>query len=155
MCNNYTRSSGIVPCRRKTSELEASEQEVSLSRSEEVAPLLAGIVSALAKLGYSQRDRMGLELALEEAIVNSLRHGNGGDPSKQVRVHYRVTHQAVLIDVEDEGPGFDPNRVPDPTLPENRERPSGRGLLLMGHYTDWMRFSARGNRVTLYKCRSA
>jgi serine/threonine-protein kinase RsbW len=155
VCNQYQGLSGIVLCRSRTAELEALEQEVSLCRSEEVAPFLAGIASILANLGYSSRDRMGLELALEEAIVNGLRHGNDGDPSKRVRVNFRVTRQAVLFDVEDEGPGFDPNRVPDPTLPENLERPSGRGLLLMRTYTTWVRFSARGNRVTLYKCRSA
>jgi serine/threonine-protein kinase RsbW len=155
MGNKYTGLCGMVLCRSRTSEVEASEREVSVSRPEDVATVLAGFVSALANLGYAQRDCMGLELALEEAIVNGLRHGNGGDPSKQVRVHYRVTRQAVLADVEDEGPGFDPNRVPDPTRPENLERPSGRGLLLIRHYTTWVGFSARGNRVTLYKCRTA
>jgi len=61
----------------------------------------------------------------------------------------------VLAEVEDEGPGFDPGGVADPTAAENRERTDGRGLLLMRHYMTWVRFSARGNRVTLYKQRPA
>jgi serine/threonine-protein kinase RsbW len=135
--------------------VEALYRELSLRRSEQVAPFVQSVVAELAYLGYSSRDRMGLGLALEEAIVNGLRHGNGGDPTKQVRVRYRITRKTVLIDVEDEGPGFDPSRVPDPTLPENLELPSGRGLLLMRSYTTWMRYSERGNRVTLFKSRSA
>ena len=58
-------------------------------------------------------------------------------------------------EVEDEGPGFDPGRVPDPTLPENPDRPGGRGLPLMRHFMTWVRFSRPGNRVTLCKYRSA
>jgi serine/threonine-protein kinase RsbW len=133
---------------------EGPEREASLRRAEEVSPLIESVVAALAGLGYSPRDCMGVGLALEEAVVNGLRHGNGGDPSKHVRVRYRVTREAVLAEVEDEGPGFNPDLVPDPTLAENLERPCGRGLLLR-NYTTWVRFSARGNRVTMYKRRSA
>jgi serine/threonine-protein kinase RsbW len=95
-----------------------------------------------------------VRLALEEAVVNGLRHGNQGDPSKCVRVLYRVAPEAVLAEVQDEGAGFDPARVPDPTLPENVDRPGGRGLVLMRHFMTWVEFSARGNRVTLCKRRS-
>jgi serine/threonine-protein kinase RsbW len=60
----------------------------------------------------------------------------------------------VLAEVEDEGPGFNPAVVPDPTLPENLEQTGGRGLLLMRHYMSWVHYSERGNHVTLGKCRS-
>jgi serine/threonine-protein kinase RsbW len=119
-----------------------------------MTPLLEEVVDAMAGWGYSSRDRSGMRLALEEAIINGLRHGNGGDLGKCVRVYYRVGPDAVLAEVEDEGPGFDPAAVPDPTLPENLGRPSGRGLLLMRHFTTWVCFSGRGNRVTLWKERS-
>src|SRR5262249_14752678 len=107
-----------------------------------------------AALGYPVRDCGGIRLALEEAIVNGLRHGNRGDPSKRVRVGYRVGPNTMLAVVEDEGPGFDPDRVPDPTLPENLDRPCGRGLLLMRHYMPWVCFARPGNRVLLCKRRS-
>jgi serine/threonine-protein kinase RsbW len=128
---------------------------VSLHRAAEVAPFLDELVAALADLGYSSRDCAGVRLALEEAVVNGLRHGNGGDPARRVRVRYHLRPDALRAEVEDEGPGFDPGRVPDPTLPENLARPGGRGLLLMRHYMTWVRFSRRGNRVTLCKYRSA
>ena len=60
-----------------------------------------------------------------------------------------------MIEVEDEGRGFDPSHVPDPTLPENLERPNGRGLLLMRRSMTWVRYTGRGNRVTLCKRRSS
>jgi serine/threonine-protein kinase RsbW len=127
---------------------------VSLHRAAEVAPLLDKVVATLAALGYPAHDCHGVRLALEEAIVNGLRHGNRGDPAKRVRVGYRVRPDVLLAFVEDEGPGFDSEGVPDPTLPENLDRPGGRGLLLMRHYMTWVCFSGRGNRVTLAKRRS-
>jgi serine/threonine-protein kinase RsbW len=134
--------------------LAAFWRDVSLHRAEDAVPLLDEVAATLAALGYPARDCGGVRLALEEAIVNGLRHGNGGDPTKRVRVGYRAGPNTVLAVVEDEGRGFDPDRVPDPTLPENLERPGGRGLLLMRHYMTWVCFSGRGNRVTLAKRRS-
>jgi serine/threonine-protein kinase RsbW len=66
-------------------------------------------------------------------------------------VRYAVGPEEVLGEVEDEGPGFDPERVPDATAPENLEKSSGRGLLLMRRFTTWLRYHGRGNRVTLCK----
>src|SRR5215471_1219363 len=80
-----------------------SYQEANLRRPEEVGPLLDDVTEALAGLGYSPEDQFGVRLALEEAIVNGLRHGNGGDPSKRVRVRYRVDAETLLIEVKDEG----------------------------------------------------
>jgi serine/threonine-protein kinase RsbW len=130
---------------------ESPYREVSLRRVEEVAPFMEHVAAALAGLGYTPGDCLGVRLALQEAVVNGLRHGNGGDPAKRVRVRYSLGRKGVLAEVEDEGPGFDPDRVPDPTLSENLERPGGRGLLLMRHYMTWVRFSRRGNRVMLCK----
>jgi serine/threonine-protein kinase RsbW len=144
-----TADSGLPPG------FECAYTEVTLRRADEVAPLLEVVVASLACLGYAAGDRLGFRLALEEAVVNGLRHGNRNDPAKRVQVRYRVGPRGVLAEVEDEGPGFDPERVPDPTLPENLETPGGRGLLLMRHYTSWVRFSERGNRVTLCKRRPA
>jgi serine/threonine-protein kinase RsbW len=155
VCKPFNAVSEMAACERATMGLDGLEQEVSLRHAAEVAPLLQRFAAALDDRGYSPHDCMAVRLALEEAVVNGLRHGNGGDPSKQVRVRYRVTCAAVLAEVEDEGPGFNPDLVPDPTLPENLERPGGRGLFLMRTYTTWVRYSARGNRVTFYKRRSA
>jgi serine/threonine-protein kinase RsbW len=128
---------------------------VSLRRGDEAVPLLDRIEAAMTELGYPPADMRALRLALEEAIVNGLRHGNGGDPSKQVVVRYAVGPEEVLGEVEDEGPGFDLARVPDPTVPENLDKDSGRGVLLMCWFTTWLRYHGRGNRVTMCKRRTA
>jgi serine/threonine-protein kinase RsbW len=108
----------------------------------------------MVRQGYPERDRFGVRLALEEALINAVKHGNRGDPAKRVRLRYRVTAPAVELEVEDQGEGFDPAAVPDPCAPENRERPGGRGLLMMRHYLDEVHYHGRGNRVTLRKRRS-
>jgi serine/threonine-protein kinase RsbW len=69
-------------------------------------------------------------------------------------VRYQVDAMRALAEVEDEGPGFDPRTVPDPRAPENLERPSGRGLLLMGHFATWIRYNPQGNCVALCRYRS-
>jgi serine/threonine-protein kinase RsbW len=126
----------------------------SLSSAEDALPVLKVVAEEMAAAGYPEADRFALRLALEEAIVNAIRHGNRGDPSRRVHVRFEVGPDQVLAEVEDEGEGFDPARVPDPLAPENLERPSGRGLLLMRRYTTWLRYNRLGNCVTLCKERS-
>jgi serine/threonine-protein kinase RsbW len=109
----------------------------------------------MAAAEYPGRDVFGVQLALEEALVNAVKHGNGGDPARSVCVGYRVTDRRVLAEVQDEGPGFDPRQIPDPTASENLDRPCGRGVLLMQHYMTWVRYHVPCNRVTLCKERSA
>jgi serine/threonine-protein kinase RsbW len=120
-----------------------------LSATREVIPLLERLEAWMEAEGYAHTDCAGMRLALEEAVVNALRHGHHYDPAKQVRVRFRVDGVEALAEVEDEGPGFDPEGVPDPTAAENLDKPSGRGLLLMRHFTTWLRFHGRGNLVTL------
>jgi serine/threonine-protein kinase RsbW len=121
----------------------------------EIVPAIESVLVMLARLGYSARDSVQVRLALEEALVNGVRHGNGDDPAKCVRLRYCADRASVMIEVEDDGPGFDPDGVPDPTTWPNLERPTGRGLLLMRHCMTWVRFTGRGNRVTMCKRKSA
>jgi serine/threonine-protein kinase RsbW len=116
---------------------------------------VGGVADEMALAGYPEADVFAVRLALEEAVQNALKHGNRHDPSKRVRVSYRVTAERVLVEVGDEGEGFDPGKVPDPTGPGNLERFGGRGLFLMRAYLTWVRYNGRGNRVTLCKRRSA
>src|SRR5262249_9710089 len=108
-----------------------------LSYAREVVPLVDNVANAMTAIGYSPKDVYGMRLALEEAIVNALRHGNKSDPSKRVHVRFCVRPDQVLAEVEDEGEGFNPEQVPDPLALENLDRPAGRGLLLIHHYTTW------------------
>jgi serine/threonine-protein kinase RsbW len=143
--------SGVTP----VAAFRGSVGEVILHRADEATPFMDHLAAVLSALNYSPRDSLAVRLSLEEAIVNGLSHGNQGDPTKRVRVRYDIGSDDVLAEVEDEGPGFDPDRVADPTLSENLERLRGRGLLLMRHYMTWVRFLGRGNRVVLYKRASA
>jgi serine/threonine-protein kinase RsbW len=129
-------------------------EHVAIHRSAEVGALLEDVAERLRAAGYSHKEEFGVRLALEEAIVNAIKHGHGGDPTKQVNVRYRVEADRVTVEVEDEGPGFRPEAVPDPLAPENRERDCGRGLLLMRHYMTTVRYNDRGTCVTLCKCRT-
>jgi serine/threonine-protein kinase RsbW len=112
------------------------------------------VAAAMEAEGYPERDVFAVRLALGEALANALKHGHKNDPGKEVAVRYHVGAWRVVAQAEDRGPGFDPGAVPDPLAPENLEKSSGRGLLLMRHYLTWLRYNARGNSVTLCKRRS-
>ena len=128
--------------------------QTSVRTTEEMVRLIETVIRAMAEAGYSKKDQFAIRLALEEAIVNGIKHGNQNDRTKRVRVRYQVKAGWVLAEVEDQGKGFDPNQVPDPLDLENLDQPSGRGLLLMRSYTTWIRHNPRGNQVTLGKYRS-
>lgn len=128
-------------------------EPASIHGTAEVPTLVEIIANAMAAVGYAKPDIFGMRLALEEALVNAVKHGNRGDPQKRVLVRYHVTAEQVLVQIEDQGAGFDPTRVPDPTDAEHLDCPCGRGLLLIRHYTTWVQYNARGNRVTLCKKR--
>jgi serine/threonine-protein kinase RsbW len=100
---------------------------------------------------FGELDIFAIKLALEEALVNAIKHGNQMDRSKRVHVEYTVTSDRFDIRIVDEGPGFDPEDVPDPTAPENLERPCGRGLLLMRHYMSHIEYLHPGNIVVMSK----
>ena len=129
-------------------------QSYELHTPDEMHRFLARVMDGMRRLWYSDKEQFGVRLALEEAIVNAIKHGHRGDLSKTVRVCYHVTPAEVRADVEDEGPGFDPFAVPDPLAPENLEQPGGRGVFLMRHYMTAVEFNAAGNRVTLCKVRN-
>ncbi len=99
----------------------------------------------------SEKDIFGIRLALEEALVNAIKHGNQMDRSKKVTIVSVVHAERIEIHITDEGSGFDPGDVPDPTAVENIERPCGRGLMLMRHYMTEVSFGGRGNSVRMAK----
>jgi len=97
------------------------------------------------------KDLFSIKLALEEAMVNAIKHGNQYDRNKKVEIAYQVTSERFIICITDEGGGFDPADVPDPTAVENLERPCGRGLMLMKHYMSEVDYNKRGNSVQMAK----
>lgn len=109
------------------------------------------ILKDVADSGYCENATFAIKLALEEAMTNAFRHGNKCDPSKRIRIRYLVTSERVEIEVSDDGEGFCPDDVPDPTQPGFIDRPHGRGIMLMRAYLDDVQFSGSGNSVRLIK----
>jgi len=126
----------------------------AIAWTEKIAEVLTDVIGAMAEVGYGARDTFATRLALQEAATNAVKHGHGNEPSKRARIWWVVSASAVTLVVEDDGAGFDPDRVPDPCLPENQERPGGRGVFLMRSYMSWLRFNDAGNRVLMCRYRS-
>lgn len=127
---------------------------------------------------FAESERIRIGVALEEALLNAFYHGNLEVSSKlreddydeyyslaklrcsqapyanrKITVHCKFDPEAIAVTITDEGPGFDPSLLPDPRDPENLERPSGRGLLLMKTFLDEVEYNAKGNQVRLLKRR--
>ncbi|MEW6249540.1 MAG: ATP-binding protein [Planctomycetota bacterium] len=113
----------------------------------------ARLITGLRRCGYDDDTIFAIKLAFEEAVTNAIKHGNCNDPAKRVHLRYYVDVERVVFMVRDEGCGFCPESVPDPTADENLERPSGRGLMLMNSYMTRVVFSASGNEVWMLKLR--
>jgi len=109
------------------------------------------IIALLEQKNFSMRDVFGVRLALEEALINAIKHGNRMDPSKKVKIEYQVCDAKIRIVIEDEGEGFDMNAVPDPTAEENLDRPGGRGIMLIRSFMSHVEYNDTGNRVVLEK----
>ena len=90
-----------------------------------------------------------LRVAVGEAVANAVIHGNGEDPRKSVRITVQAGPGAARVAVHDQGRGFDPAAVPDPTRPATRERDHGRGLYLQRRLADRLRHEDGGRRVVL------
>jgi len=96
-----------------------------------------------------RRVRFNLRVALAEALANAIAYGNRLDPRRVVRVRVEADGGAVRIHVTDDGDGFDPSVVPDPTVPEQLAREDGRGLYVLRCLVDRVDFNAKGNSVCL------
>ncbi|MFN0131885.1 MAG: ATP-binding protein [Phycisphaerales bacterium] len=112
--------------------------------------LVGSILAAMARYGYPEASRFAVRLAVEEALSNAFRHGHKGlSAQTPAAVEFRVGAEELTVEIEDRGPGFRADAVPDPTLDENLELPSGRGLMLIRAYMASVTFNATGNRITM------
>ncbi len=155
-----------------------AESSFCLDNDPELIPPLVSHLqeSAVRSKGVGETGRMQLGIALHEALLNALYHGNlevssqlreAGEaaylaladerrrtpPYRDRRIHVlaRMTPSKAVFVIRDEGPGFKPEELPDPTAPENLARASGRGILLMRSFVDAMRYNGKGNQLTLVK----
>lgn len=114
----------------------------------------AAIVGTLNRKGWPKEDIFSTEMAVAEAIVNGVKHGNRYDRKKNVRAACRVSDDALVIVVTDEGNGFDVKRVADPRQGEGPSRMTGRGIFIINHYMTEARHNETGNELILIKRRS-
>lgn len=102
---------------------------------------------------HGPRLELNFRVGVTEALSNAILYGNAGDPEKIVRVEVVLDASRVAVSVIDEGQGFDPESIPDPTRPENLHATGGRGLFLIRELMDETHFSNRGNSVHMVLCR--
>jgi serine/threonine-protein kinase RsbW len=122
------------------------------SEIDAIGPAVDKVIQVITRAGCVPANQSDIEIALFEALANAVIHGNGQDARKRVHILCRLEPgQRLLIVVRDEGPGFDPVKVPDPTAPENVESDHGRGILLMKAFMDEVQFAAGGTEVHMCK----
>ena len=127
---------------------------VLASRFENIEVAERALVDLCHRAGCAEDEEYWLVTALREAVANAVRHGNQQDPGRVVKIAYEIVNSTVTIRVEDEGEGFDPEDIPDPTDPENLLRPSGRGIFYMRQFMNRVDFDptpAGGTAVVMVK----
>ncbi len=113
------------------------------------------IISLMEKHDYSMRDIFAMRLSLEEGITNAIKHGNRGDRDKKVSIFADVSEERLRVEVVDEGEGFEPEAVPDPTADDFIDRACGRGLMLMRAYLNFVEYSEGGTKITMERDRNS
>jgi len=137
-----------------TTEARLNATLVLASRFENIELAERALLDLCERAGCAGDSEYWLVTALREAMANAVRHGNRQDPDRWVRVGYAIENCTVTICIEDEGEGFDPSSIPDPTDPENLLRPSGRGIFYMRQFMNRVEFSptpAGGTAVVMVR----
>ena len=137
-----------------TPETPASCSIVLESRPSALEGICQQILSTLKAFSFSEDDVFGVHLALEEAFLNAVKHGNGMDDSKKVEVEFERNGRQFRVRVRDQGAGFDWDHTSDPRAEENISRSTGRGIFFMKHFADqvsFVRLPGRGTEVLLEK----
>ena len=126
------------------------------SQIETVATAAAAVAEFISRSGISDDAAFGIDMAVREAVTNAVLHGNRQDVNKTVDIVLKSSPDAVEISVHDQGPGFDPEDVPDPTAKENIMKASGRGIFFMRTFmdeVDWLIRPEGGTTVRMLKRR--
>ncbi|MHC4386184.1 MAG: ATP-binding protein [Planctomycetota bacterium] len=111
------------------------------------------VLKTLRSHDFDEDMVFAVHLSLEEAFVNAIKHGNHGDPQKNISVECLITPDKFDISIADEGFGFDPGGIPDPRCDGNLYKSCGRGILLIRSYMDVVEYNTRGNCIHLVKYR--
>ncbi|MEY4565512.1 MAG: hypothetical protein RLY14_482 [Planctomycetota bacterium] len=111
------------------------------------------LLNTLTSYGWDGREYFHVQMAIEEAMVNAIKHGNKESPDKSVAVRFRIAENLVWIQLTDQGEGFNPEALPDPTDEEHLDQPHGRGVMLIKELMTGVHYNERGNQVTMHKVR--
>lgn len=132
-----------------TEELEFTQRIDFPAKAENIALAEKLIDDACARHNVHESRYGNILIALTEAVNNAIHHGNRLDPAKNVTLGYVAKEDSLLFMVQDQGPGFDYSHLPDPTDPQNIEKPHGRGVFLMRALADNVEFADQGATVTM------
>ncbi|MDC2982285.1 ATP-binding protein [Bacteroidota bacterium] len=132
------------------STVEPVADKISLASESKSLLVLEEWINKLCDLYQISVEQYGnVLIAITEAVNNAIIHGNKNIANKKTDIEYNIDSQTITFTVFDEGTGFDFNDLPDPTSPENLEKPQGRGIFLMNHLADEVNFIDNGNVVQL------
>ena len=124
-----------------------------VSYYEEIDRVSAKVLRDMDETGYSDESIRKMKLTITELLANAIGHGNEDNHSKKVTMGHLVETTVVTVAIIDEGKGFDPSNIPDPTLPQNLIKDHGRGLYIVRNYVDEIDFNRKGNRILIRKYR--
>ena len=121
------------------------------SHIEGVADAAAAVTDFVKTCGLSEDAAFGVDMAVREAVTNAIVHGNQEDETKSIEVVFSCVGDQLEIEISDQGEGFDPSSVPDPTEPANLLKTSGRGIFLMKTFMDQVEWFARPDGGTIVR----
>lgn len=125
------------------------------SARDEIESVLQQVMALLGGHGWDETSIFAVRLAMEEGLSNAMRHGNCDDPNRRIQVELSGDHDGLRAIIMDEGPGYDPDSVPDPTADENLTVASGRGLALIRAFMTEVTVVEPGNRLEIRYARPA
>ncbi len=144
-----------VPSPKKVKTIDGWHFEKRIASEPDNCSFIIGLLlDQLEAFQWENRDTFGIHMAMEEAVMNAIYHGNQSDPMKHVHVVIEICDKRFSTRITDQGPGFDPDIIPDPTLEENLEKTSGRGVMLMKSFMDRVTYNECGNSVEMEKLKS-
>ncbi len=133
--------------------MQISRSVVLSSTPSAVADVYQQIMPGLQALNFSEDDIFAVHLALEEAFINAVRHGNKMEPTKAIKIDYAIEPDKIEVCMTDEGEGFDPDVIPDPRYGDNLYKPAGRGMLLIRSFMDVVEYGKKGNSIRMIRYR--